>query len=121
MQKFCAPVEGVGILSDGRGNRRYRGRDNERPSGKPVVQSGPRLLDLIQLPEAIRPEGIDGTSVTRLVRVRSELTVEVFPGQRQWLLEHEGSVGEPHIEIEAERRSLECPQGCSCPAEVVGG
>ena len=44
-------------------------------------------------------------------RVRSELAVQLPPGEALWSTEREGAVGEPQVEIEAQGAAFESLQG----------
>ena len=72
-----------------------------------VVQAGPRAFDFLQLAETGRAEVADGIFLRCLRGVHAKLPVELFPREGERRLEPERPVGEPQVEIEAERRSLE--------------
>ena len=72
-----------------------------------VVQTWPGQLDLLQLAQNLAPEEFNRLFVAGLIRVCLELAVQLTPCEPLRELEREGAVGEPHVEIEAQRAALE--------------
>ena len=82
---------------------------DQNTTGRCVVQLRPGQLDLLQLAENLVPEVLNGAMVRRPGRVRSELPVQLLPGEPQRSTKRKSPVSEPQIEIESQRRSFE---GC---------
>ena len=86
---------------------RRRRREDESARHRVVVQVRPRAFDFLQLAETGRAEVADGIFLRCLRRVHAELPVDLFPREGERRLEPERPVGEPQVEIEAERRPRE--------------
>ena len=60
-----------------------------------VVQIRPGQLDLLQLAQGLPTKDFDNSLVAGLGRVRSELLVQLPPGEPQRSTKRENAVGEP--------------------------
>ena len=87
-----------------------RGQEDQHPFGCRAVQIRPGHLDLVQLPQAIRAEVVNGAIIARLSRSPPELTVEARPREPERTFQREGPVGKPQVQIQAQRRALKSLQ-----------
>ena len=85
-------------------------QDQDAP-GRRVVQIRPGQLDLLQLAQNLVPEVLNGLVIAGFGRVRSELLVQLLPSEAERSTEGEGAVGQPEVEIEAQRTTLESREG----------
>ena len=90
---------------------RDRGQEDQDAFSRRVVQLRPGQLDLFQLAQNLFPEAADGELVAGFGRVRSKLAVQEPPRNPQRIVEREGPIGEPQVEIEAQRRAFEGLEG----------
>ena len=90
---------------------RDRGMQDQEARRRGVVQVRPGQLDLFQLAQTVRAEVVNSALVAGLVRVWAELTVNLLPGEPLWSCQSKDSIGEPQVEIEAQRRAFECLEG----------
>ena len=73
-------------------------QDQDPRSGR-VVQLRPRGLDLLQLPERLAAEVLNGELVVGFVGVYTELPVEGPPSEMLGVAEAKEPVDEPQVEI----------------------
>ena len=90
---------------------RDRWQEDQEARSCGVVQLRPGQLDLFQLAEAIRAEVVNGSLVARPVRFHTELTIEARPAKPHRAIQREGPIGDPHVEIKAQRRALHGREG----------
>ena len=76
------------------------------------MQVRPRALNLVQLAETVHAEVAERGLIVRPGRVHAELPVELRPREAERARESERAIGEPQVEIEAERR----PRSPTCAA-----
>ena len=74
---------------------RDRWQEDQDARRRGVVQVRPGQLDLLQLAQAVRAEGINSALVAGLVRVCSELTVHLSPSDPLRSPKREGPVDQP--------------------------
>ena len=72
-----------------------------------VVQPRPGQFDFLQLAQGLAAEEFNRFLVAGFRRVRAELAVELPPSELLRSAEREGAVGEPQVQIKAQRTSLE--------------
>ena len=90
-----------------------RGRwiEDQNAPRRSIVQVRPSELDLLQLPQNTLAEVADGKFIAGLVRVHSELAVDLPPCDPLRGAAREGAVDQPQVEIEAQRRAFEGLEG----------
>ena len=81
--------------------------EDQDPSACRVVQIRPGQLNLLQLAQNLESELLNGACLRGACRVRSELAVHLPPCDLHRGRQRESPVGEPQVEIEAQRASLE--------------
>ena len=69
-----------------------------------VLKARPGYVDLLQLPETVLPEVLNGALVFPIGRVRAELPVEHRPRQPHRSIQAERAVDQPHVQVKAEGR-----------------
>ena len=87
-------------------NRGLRGRQDQDPRSGRVVQLRPGQLDLLQLAEHLCAEVVNGALVAGVVRVRSELAIQLLPGEPLWSTKREGAVHQPQVQVEGPTASV---------------
>ena len=84
-----------------------RGREDDSPRGRSIVQVRPGAVDFLQLAKTGRTKVVNPAGVPRLLLVHTELPIELFPREAQRSLEGEHPVREPEVQVERQDASRE--------------